>query len=93
MMESTAPLRILKHFMSWPPMSMMKSTSGLKWRGSVVVGHRLHQTQVTAEGVFDEILAVAGDGAAPDGDAVAAELIDLLQLLLDDGSPGCPGWS
>ena len=23
-------LRILKHLMSWPPMSMMKSTSGLK---------------------------------------------------------------
>ena len=35
MMESTAPLRILKHFMSWPPMSMMKSTSGLKWRAAL----------------------------------------------------------
>ena len=31
MMESTAPFLILKHFMSCPPMSMMKSTSGLKW--------------------------------------------------------------
>ena len=30
MMESTAPLRILKHFISCPPMSMMKSTSGWK---------------------------------------------------------------
>ena len=35
MMESTAPLRILKHFMSWPPMSMMKSTSGFKWRAAL----------------------------------------------------------
>ena len=35
MMESTAPLRILKHFMSWPPMSMMKSTSGLKWAAAL----------------------------------------------------------
>ena len=33
-MESTAPLRILKHFISWPPMSMMKSTSGVKWRAA-----------------------------------------------------------
>ena len=35
MMEYTAPLRILKHFMSWPPMSMMKSTSGLKWAAAL----------------------------------------------------------
>ena len=35
MMESTAPLRILKHFMSWPPMSMMKSTWGSNFLAAV----------------------------------------------------------
>ena len=35
MMESTAPLRILKHFISWPPMSMIKSTSGWKWAAAL----------------------------------------------------------
>ena len=30
-----APSSILKHFMSWPPMSMMKSTLGRKWRAAV----------------------------------------------------------
>ena len=53
--------------------------------GGVVVGYRLHQAQVAAEGVFDQILTVAGDGTAPDDDPVTAELVDVLQLLPDDG--------
>ncbi len=79
-----APLRILKHFMSWPPMSMMKSTSGLKWRGGVEVGHGLHQPEVAGEGIFDEVLAVAGDGRALDLYAVAAQLVEFPQLGQND---------
>ena len=47
------------------------------------MGYRLHQTQVAGEGVFDQVLAVAGDGRALDLDAVAAQLVDLLQLGKD----------
>ena len=35
MMESMAPFLILKHLMSWPPMSRMKSTSGQKYLAAV----------------------------------------------------------
>ena len=52
--------------------------------GGFVVGHRLHQAKVTVEGVFDEVLAVAGDGRALDLNAVAAQLVDLLQLGKND---------
>ena len=34
-MSLIAPSAILKHFMSWPPMSIMKSTSGRKCRAAV----------------------------------------------------------
>ena len=34
-MESMAPFLILKHLMSWPPMSRMKSTSGQKCLAAV----------------------------------------------------------
>ena len=34
-MLSIAPLRMLKHFMSCPPMSSIKSTSGWKYRAAV----------------------------------------------------------
>ena len=35
MIESIAPFFILKHFMSCPPMSRIKSTSGLKYAAAV----------------------------------------------------------
>ena len=53
--------------------------------GGAVVGHRLHQPGVAGEGIFDEVLAVAGDGRALDGDAAAAQLVDLPELLQHDG--------
>ena len=49
------------------------------------MGHRLHQPGVAGEGIFDEVLAVAGDGRALDGDAAAAQLVDLPELLQHDG--------
>ena len=52
MMESTAPLRILKHFISWPPMSMMKSTSGLKWAAALKWATVSTRPQIAGEGVF-----------------------------------------
>ena len=45
-----------------------------------VVGDGLDQALVHAEGAADQILAVAGGGAAADRDAVAAEGVDLFQL-------------
>ena len=58
---------------------------GVEVGGGLVVGHRLHQAQVTGEGVFDQVLAIAGDRRAFDLDAVAAQLVDFFQLLQDDG--------
>ena len=40
-------------------MSMMKSTSGQKWRAARKVRDRLDQAEIHAEGVLDERLAVA----------------------------------
>ena len=54
---------------------------GLEVGGGVVVGHGLHQSQVAAEGVFDQVLAVAGDGRAPDDNAAPAQGVDLLELV------------
>ena len=48
------------------------------------VRDRLDQTEVHAEGVLDERLAVAGDRAGYDMYAVAAQLVELCQLLADD---------
>ena len=53
--------------------------------GGVVVGHGLHQTQITGESIFDEILAVAGDSRSLDVHPAAAEPVDLLQLLQNNG--------
>ena len=53
--------------------------------GGVQVGHRLHKAQIATEGVFDKILAITGDGAALDVDPVAAQGVDLVQLLPDNG--------
>ena len=50
---------------------------GVEVGGGLVVGHGLHQALVAAEGVLDEVLAVAGDGGPLDLDAAAAEGIDL----------------
>ena len=58
---------------------------GVEVAGGAVVGHRLHQPGVAGEGIFDEVLAVAGDGRALDGDAAAAQLVDLPELLQHDG--------
>ena len=54
---------------------------GIEVLGSVQVSHRLHKAQVAAEGAFDEILAITDDGAALDVDPVAAQGVDLVQLL------------
>ena len=51
----------------------------------VVVGHCLHKAHVAGEGVFDQVLAVAGDSGAADGDTVAAEPVYLPELLQHDG--------
>ena len=48
------------------------------------VRDRLDQAEVHTEGVLDERLAVAGDCAGYDMYAVAAQLIELCQLLADD---------
>ena len=57
-------------------MSMMKSTSGQKWRAAREVRDRLDQTEVHAEGILDELFAVAGDRARPRyAYAVAAQLV------------------
>ena len=49
--------------------------------GGAVMRHRLHQPDIDVERVFDQILAVAGGGAALDGHAVAEAAVDSLQLL------------
>ncbi|MNP11828.1 hypothetical protein D3C76_1040360 [compost metagenome] len=35
MMLSMAPFLIRRHFISWPPMSIIRSTSGRKWRAAL----------------------------------------------------------
>ena len=52
--------------------------------GGGVVGDGLHHALVHAESGADELLAVAGNGAAPDGDPAGAEAVDVFQLLPDD---------
>ena len=54
---------------------------GLKVGGGLVVGHSLHQTEVAGEGVFDQVLAIAGDGGAADHDTVTAHGVDGPQLF------------
>ena len=49
------------------------------------MGHRLHQARVAGEGVFDQVLPIAGDRRTPDGDPIPAEPVDLLELLQYDG--------
>ena len=51
----------------------------------LIVGHGLHQAQIAGEGVFDQVLAIAGDGCAFYLDAVPAQGVDLFQLLQHDG--------
>ena len=46
--------------------------------GGVEVGHGLYQADIAGEGVFDEVLAEAGDRRAPDGHSVAALFVDIL---------------
>ena len=58
---------------------------GVEVGGGVVVGYRFHQAQVAVEGVLDQVLAVAGHRRALDLNTVAAELVDLLKLLQDNG--------
>ena len=57
---------------------------GAEVLGGGVVGDGLHHALVHAEGRLDQLLPVAGDGAAPDLDPVPAQAVDGLQLLLDD---------
>ena len=49
------------------------------------MGYRLHQPQVAGEGVFDQILPVAGDGGALDFDLLPAQPVDLPELFQGDG--------
>ena len=65
MMLSITPLLIRRHFMSWPPISMMKFTSGRK-AGGPVVRHRLDLALVGAQGCLDQFLSVPGDAGPPD---------------------------
>ena len=58
---------------------------GLEVGRRLIVGHGLHQAEIAGKGVFDEVLAIAGDGGTFDLNAVPAQGIDLLQLLQDDG--------
>ena len=51
-----------------------------------IVRHRLDQTIVDVEGFFDQLLAVARDRTAADGEVFAEQLIYLHQLFLDDGN-------
>ena len=53
--------------------------------GGLVVGHGLHQAQVAPEGVFNQILAVAGDGGTLDYNMRPAQLIDVPELFQNDG--------
>ena len=53
--------------------------------GGPVMGHCFHQAQITGEGVFDQVLAVAGDRRPTDLDAVSAHGVDGPQLLQHDG--------
>ena len=57
-------------------MSSIKSTLGQKVFRGGIVRNRFHNADVRAEGVFDKLLAVAGDGAARDCDFVPAQLIN-----------------
>ena len=57
----------------------------LEMGGGTVMGHRFHQAQVTGEGIFDQVLAIAGDRCSPDLDAVSAHGVDGPQLLQHDG--------
>ena len=59
---------------------------GLEMGGGLVVGHGLHQAQIAVEGVFNKVLAVAGDGGSFDLDAVAAHGVDLFQLFQDNSN-------
>ena len=52
--------------------------------GGGEVGHRLHQAVIAAEGVFDQVLAVAGGGHAGHLQAGVAA-VDLQQLVPDQG--------
>ena len=79
-MESTAPLRILKH----PADVDDEVHVGVEVGGGPVVGHRLHQPQVAGEGVLDQILPVPGDGGAFDPNPVPAQPVDLPELLQND---------
>ena len=58
---------------------------GLEVGGRLVVGHGLHQPQVAGEGVFDQVLAVAGDRHAADLDAVPTLGVDLPELFQHNG--------
>ena len=55
--------------------------------------HGLDQPPVDVKGVTDQLLAVAGDAAAADGDTVTAQAVYFGELFLHDARPDCPGWS
>ena len=54
------------------------------------MGHGFHQASVHGKGVLNQFLAVAGDGAAPDLDAAAAEGADFHQLFPDNLNGAAP---
>ena len=53
--------------------------------GGAVVGHRLHQPPVDVERALNQILPIAGGGAAPDDDSVAESAVNLAKLSEHDG--------
>ena len=54
------------------------------------MGHRFHQTVITAERVFHQLLAVAGDAGAFDGDMIAAQAVYFGELFLHDADRIAP---
>ena len=61
---SMAPFSILKHLMSCPPMSMTKSTSGMKCLAAVKWATVSTTPKSTPKALFTMLLAVAGGGGA-----------------------------
>ena len=57
---------------------------GVKMTCRAEMRDRLDQTEIHAEGVLDERFAVARDGGGDDMYAVAAQLVELCQLLADN---------
>ena len=57
--------------------------------GRPIVGHGLHQSRVTAEGSLDQVLPIAGDGAAADGQ-VPCPTVDGFELVQHHGHRVAP---